>query len=308
MKGLDLSEAYWNSCGKGMIRERFGAHGGRIAAGMAGPGSECFGFDDEISRDHDWGPAFCLWLPDDLVQEIGGALQQAYRDLPPTFQGFGPRKTSPGEEDRVGVTGITSFYGKYTGLDHPPSSVKEWLHIPEQMLATCTNGRVFHDPDGTFSAWRERLLGYYPEDVRLKKIASRCITIAQAGQYNVGRSLKRGEIFAVRYAESQFCSDVMSLVFLLNRRYPPFYKWIHRAVRQLPLLGEDIHALIEDMFRSVDHDRSRYLIDRICALLVAEMKRQGLTGSESDFLLDHASSVHGKISDPDLGARLVVVR
>ena len=33
----------------------------------------------------------------------------------------------------------------------------------------------------------------------------------------------------------KFCSDAIGLVFLLNRRYAPFYKWLHRAVRDLPL-------------------------------------------------------------------------
>jgi hypothetical protein len=48
--------------------------------------------------------------------------------------------------------------------------------------------------------------------------------IAQVGQYNFVRSLKRKELFAAHYAEAQFCADVISLVFLLNRKYAPFYK------------------------------------------------------------------------------------
>jgi hypothetical protein len=291
-----------------MIRDRFAPFADRIAAGMVGPGSECFGFDDEISRDHDWGPGFCLWLPEEAYADIGGELEEAYRELPSEFEGHGPRVASPGEEHRVGVSTVTGFYRRYTGLDHPPADLREWMNLPDQMLATCTNGRVFRDPAGRFTEWRNRLRRYYPEDVRLKKIASRCITIAQSGQYNLARSLRRGEVFAARYAETQFCADVISLAFLLNRRYPPFYKWLHRAVKKLPLLGGEIHGLIGDILSEKDGLHTRDLIERTCALLIGEMRRQDLTDSHSGFLLDHATRVHERISDPALRKKLVVVR
>jgi hypothetical protein len=308
VKGLDLSEAYYSRYGEPMIRDRFAPFADRIAAGMVGPGSECFGFDDEISRDHDWGPGFCMWLTGETFAEIGGELEEAYRELPPEFEGRGPRIASPGEEDRVGATTVTRFYKKYTNLDHPPADLREWLSLSDQMLATCTNGRVFRDPAGLFTEWRDQLLRYYPEDVRLKKIASRCITIAQSGQYNLERSLRRGEVFAARYAETQFCADVISLVFLLNRRYPPFYKWLHRAVKGLPLLGETIHRLVGDILSQEEDRHPRRLIERTCALLIGEMKRQDLTDSDSGFLLDHATRVHEKISDPVLSEKLFVIR
>ena len=108
--------------------------------------------------------------------------------------------------------------------------------LPENSLAACTNGKVFRDPLGEFTEWREALLAFYPEDVRRKKIAARCMTIGQAGQYNFPRCVQRGELFAARYAETKFCADVISVVFLLNRRYTPFYKWMHRAVGDFPSL------------------------------------------------------------------------
>jgi hypothetical protein len=133
---------------------------------------KCFGFDDELSRDHDWGPAFCLWLSDEDHERIGADLQRAYAELPATFMGFGPRRASPGEEWRVGVSRTTTFFRKFTGLDRPPATLPEWLRIPEHALAACTNGKVFCDPLSDFTRWRQALLNYYPEDVRLKKIAS----------------------------------------------------------------------------------------------------------------------------------------
>jgi len=307
MNGLDLAEAYYHTHGAPMIAGRFGAFAPRLAVGLVGPGSECFGFDDDLSRDHDWGPGFCIWLTADDFDAIGAGLQQAYESLPETFKGFGPRVASPGEEARTGVGRISAFYQAYTGLDRVPESLDDWLSIPELSLATCTNGKIFADPLGEFSRWRSALLDFYPEDVRLKKMASRCMTAAQAGQYNFERSLKRREYFAVQYAETKFCADVISLVFLLNKRYTPFYKWMHRGVRQLPVLGERIHLMITTLVEKTGLKAKAAVIEDICACLIEQLRREGLSDSDSDFLLDHAHSIHIRIADPHLRERFSVV-
>jgi hypothetical protein len=306
MRGLELAERYYAAHGAPMIMERFGIYEARIAVGLAGPGSECFGFDDEVSRDHDWGPGFCLWLTDDDHTLIGGELSRAYEKLPTVFAGFGPRVASKGEEWRVGVTTISAFYGRFTGLDRSPKSIKEWLRIPEHSLAACTNGKVFNDPLGEFTRLREALLSYYPESLRLKKIASRCLTIAQSGQYNYRRSRERNEQFAALHAVAQFCTDVLSLTFLLNRRYAPFYKWMHRAVKNLSVLGHVVHEEIEKVVHPQSEAVKSEAIESICALLAAELRRQGLSDAGGDFLLDHAHSVNTRITDPLLGAGLSI--
>ena len=304
MNGLRLAETYYRDVGAPMIGERFGSFVDRIAVGLVGPGSECLGFDDELSRDHDWGPAFSMWLTDEDLDEIGGELQRAYVQLPATFLGYGPRLASPGEEWRVGTSTTSAFFARFTGLAHVPTATSEWLRIPEHSLATCTNGKVFHDPLGEFTRWRGALLAYYPEDVRLSKIASVCITIAQTGQYNYTRSIRRQEAFSAQHSMIRFCSDAMLLVFLLNRRYAPFYKWLHRAVGELPVLGRAVQAHVAVLLDDRSADTRAAMMEEIAALLVTEIRRQGLSDSTSDFLLDHAPLVQERISDPVLRSRL----
>lgn len=58
MKGIELSEKFYNEVVKPYIAQEFSDYENRIAAGLAGHGSECFGFDDETSKDHDVAPDF----------------------------------------------------------------------------------------------------------------------------------------------------------------------------------------------------------------------------------------------------------
>ena len=69
MKGLELSRAYYEAYGAPMIHEQFPEYEEIIAAALTGSGSECYGYDDEISRDHDFEPGFCLFLPGEEIED-----------------------------------------------------------------------------------------------------------------------------------------------------------------------------------------------------------------------------------------------
>ncbi len=307
MKGIELAGKYFNTYGLPLIRERFEVYADKIAAGLVGDGSECFGFDDVVSQDHDWGPGFCLWLDDPDYLAIGKDLEQAVFALPQSFLGYGPRKVSKWGFGRIGVFRISAFYQQYTGLDHLPDTLDEWFLIPENSLAACTNGKVFYDPYEKFSRWRKKLMEFYPEDVRLKKIASRCMTLAQFGQYNFQRCIKRKAFFPALYAQTKFCSDAISMVFLLNKRYTPFFKWMHLALADLPILGKWCHDKINEIVNTTDYDNKADIVEQICRQIISELKNQYLSESDSDFLLDHGPLVQEKIKDENLRQRNVWV-
>ncbi len=290
-----------------MLREKFIDYIDRIAVGLVGDGSECFGFDDSFSRDHDWGPGFCLWLSFEDFEKIGSGLKVAVAGLTQSFDGFGPREKSQWGDERIGVFEISQFYRKFIGFDHLPSDLNDWMLIPENNLAACTNGKVFWDPLKEFTRRREALLNFYPEDVRLKKIASRCMTIGQAGQYNFLRCVQRGEYFAAQYAETKFCADLMSLIFLLNRKYAPFYKWMHRAVKDLPILGDWVYREIEALISESDHRAKIKRVEGMCVTVIKELKNQELSDNESSFLPDHGPTIQNRIEDKILRDRNVWV-
>lgn len=302
MNGLELAERYFTAYGLPLINDNFPEYKDRIAIGLVGLGSECLGFDDEFSRDHDWGPGFCLWLAKADHDRVGSVLLEAYNSLPATFEGF-ERTTSEWGDGRVGVFETGAFYRRLLGRADAPETRPDWLRLQENNLSVCTSGEVFFDPLGEFSDVRRKLLAFYPDDVRIVKMAARCMVIGQSGQYNFLRSLWRHDYFAAQYAETKFCADVMSLAYLLNRRYAPYYKWLMRGVRDLPLLGSFIFEKISAMVVSGNHEHKQTIMDEICAAMIQELQEEGLSDSTSRFLVDHGPVLHEKIADPALRNR-----
>lgn len=296
-KGMDLARGYYLEFGRLMLEKDFPAYVSRIACGFAGEGSDAFGFDDQLSRDHDFGPGFCLWLTDEDAEKIGPALQEAYQGLPETYRGIA-RKTDEGmASGRTGVMRISDFYAKYTGLPQGPSALNQWMRVPEEFLATAANGEVFTDPLGKFTEIREKLLSFYPEDVRIKKLSCNCHKMGQAGQYNYPRLLQRGDFVAAMLALSEFTEAAMKAVYLLNKRYAPYYKWTFRGLADLAGLRE-ITPLLIRLCKDPGQEGNVQVVEDICIAIRKELMEQKLTKTRSDFLCDQCFSLIAEIKDP----------
>jgi hypothetical protein len=98
----------------------------------------------------------------------------------------------------------------------------------------------------------------------------------------------------------------ISLVYLLNRRYRPFYKWMHRGVRELPILGRSCHESLAELCaepaRPGDavYALREQRIEEFAALIIARLREERLSGSDSDFLLDHAHAIQKNIENQAL--------
>ena len=300
MTGQQLARQYYETLGRPALAAHFPALVPRMAVGLAGEGSECFGFDDALSRDHDWGAGFCIWLEEDDFRQYGAQVQAVYDSLPAEKAGFPIRRQQDEySAGRVGCLCTQHWYRRYTGFPAGPETPAQWRRVPEAYLATVTNGTVFADPLGRFSAVREKLCAFYPEDVRLKKLAARAAAMAQAGQYNYLRCIKRGDMVAAQLARAEFMRAGMSMAYLLNRRYAPFYKWMHRGLEGLPVLPR-AHEQFGQLARKPDGPRAAENIEGLCLTVAAELRRQGLSTVRDSFLLPHAAEILERITDPEL--------
>ncbi len=301
MKGLELAERYYRAFGESMIREQFPAWESQIAAGLTGSGSECYGYDDAVSGDHDFEPGFCLFLPgeDRMDRRTAFLLERAYAKLPAEFEGYSRQKMGPAGGQRHGVFRREDYFREKLGCLPAEMTAEDWLRLPDWALAEAVNGKVFRDDTGELSRDRD-ILSRMPEDIRRKRLAGHLLMMGQSGQYNYCRCLKHGETGAAQLAAGEFVNHAMSTAFLLAKRYRPYYKWSFRALRELPE-GEDLARSLEWLLTTENGpgiaDDKSYCMEGIASGIIEKLQEQELTKAICGDLEKHAYSVNDGIGD-----------
>lgn len=282
---LTRSRRFYEEYGRAMIHREFPEYEDRIAVGMVGEGSDCYGFDDEISADHDYALGFCMWLTDSDMEAIGEDLQAAYDRLVGGTQ-------SARLLGRRGVCRIDDFYGG--GQE-------------EYELAGMVNGEVFEDKLGEFSARRQKLLEYYPEEVWRGKLANLLHEFAQYGQANYARMMARKDYLTAGLCISKAIESAMDIGYVLCRTYAPYYKWKRKGLEKLGRL-QDIVWICEELsktpcqikaWKNVEYSSSRLNTDDRCVVLIEtlagrileELKSSGLVKGTDTFLENYVAQV-----------------
>ena len=301
MKGLEEARKFYEEAGAEMISRNFGDLENRIAVGLVGHGSECFGFDDQTSRDHDFETGFCLWLTKDDEEKIGFRLMRAYDKLVKSVNGERADRVVENGFQGVFVTG--DFYRRYTGCDGAPKTWQDWLYTNSAYFAEATNGEVFRDDLGEFTKIRNEILHGMPEDVRIKKIGSCALKAAQSGQYNYARCLAHGEEGAAMLALFEFVTNAIELAFLLNRKHCPYYKWALRSMDGLDKFAELKQPL--EYLLTADNDKAgqsvkKAIVEDISLALANEINAQFDLGVEGGFLEPYAYAIQKRIKNSDI--------
>lgn len=297
MKGLEISRAYWEQYGAPVIFEKFPELKDKIAAGLTGQGSECFGFDDDYSRDHDFDQGFCIFIPgkDAVDERTEFLLERAYYSLPKEFMGCTRAVLNPAGGNRHGVFRIGEYMQKTTGRTGMPEGWRDFLSVPDYALAEAVNGEIFYDGSGEITAIREKWANP-PEDVKLKKLCGNLILMSQSGEYNYERCVRRNDIPASLLASNEFVRACLAAAFWAFGRPAPYYKWQFRALKDLDGTAA-LYDCLADILRAENIEEN---IKTAAGQILLLLKKNGIHVSDVPELQKTAVMLNDEIKDSEL--------
>lgn len=274
---IDDSRDFWDEIVHPLLSTHFPAESAQMAAGFFGYGSEVLRLDDAYSTDHHFGLRVNILLPEALKTARGVAIEDGLAaHLPHHWRG---RELREGYTRTKGVE-LASYehhLRSTIGLDRPPQTHAEWLKIPEEDITHIVAGEVWHDPSGRFTTVRQALDAYYPEPVRLRRLAHWCRYFSGMGVYALKRALLRDNLL---YASTTFARSLrwgVQMAFLLDRRYYPYDKWMTEMFHRLPRMGQRLAHIVDEAPRlETPWQRKLDLLHEMSDILDAAMVEDGL--------------------------------
>ncbi|MFI7535307.1 DUF4037 domain-containing protein [Streptosporangium sp. NPDC049376] len=210
------------------------------SAALIGPGSEVLAFDTERSAARGWGPRVVVFVPEGSVGEVTASLAEA---LPRVFGGY---PVVVGEGGGVRVVEPSVWLPGRLGFDPlAGAGVLDWLSVPWQRLAEVTGGEVFHDGLGVLERVRS-VLRWYPADLERYVLACQWRRVARLESFP-RRCGETGDDLGSAVFTASLVGELMRLVLLVRRRYPPYAKWVGGAFARLSgtaELGEVLSAAV----------------------------------------------------------------
>lgn len=269
-KGLDIARDFFEQWGLPYLTSQQSHLVDRVAA-LICLGSDSLGNDDDLSKDHKWGPRFTILMTGEDMKRHGLRLRnQISQAVPREWKGHVFRYTKISIE----IESLNRYFRRLVGCDHPPRTVRGWLErTREENLYMIRHATVFHDPLGEFTN-RRQAFWYYPRRVWLERIWGELFNVWHFGQYNfLDRLFHRRDPVATTVCLGRFAEGVMRLSLLLASDYSPYWKWLAAEFRKLPDV-EQLDAWLIELAKAQDLGTQAELVRSICDDIHARLVAQ----------------------------------
>jgi hypothetical protein len=233
--GVRLARGYYEDVVAPVLRARWPEL--PYAAARLGTGSEVLGLDDDMSRDHDWGLRLELFVEPAAIDAVTALLED---HLPSSYGGFPVRFATTWDSavrHRVEVVSVSGFVTSRLGVDAMGElGPADWLALTGQSVLEVVSGPVFADEPGDLTLVRRRL-EWYPDDLWRYVVAADWYRLSQEMPI-MSRAGQRGDALGSRVVAARLVAAALHLAFLLDRRWPPYPKWLGTAFARLPAARE----------------------------------------------------------------------
>ncbi len=188
-------------------------------------------------------------------------------------------RMQPWWDPTVFSTASAMFRGSWftTQLGFDPRTditLADWLATPAQLFAEVTAGAVFHGGLGELVPARANL-DWYPHDLWLHLLACQWQRVAQEEAF-VGRCGEVGDELGSAVVAARLVRDLMRLCLLMERRYPPYSKWLGSAFAGTPQAPALTPVLTAALAATDWHTREHHLA-RAYEAVAATHNQLGLT-------------------------------
>ncbi len=277
--GMELAEGFYKEAVKPVLDKDF--PGLAYSAALIGGGSEVLGYDTETSTDHHWGPRAMLFLsPDDYVKLKSRIQKIMAVKLPARYRGYSTNFSAPDPNDngvqlmrpagpgninhRVEVFTIQGYFRDYLGIDITKElDTIDWLTLPQQKLRSIKTGKICHDGLGLKEI--QRKLAWYPRDAWLFILAALWQRVGQE-EHLTGRAGEAGDEAGSAIIAGRIARDIMRLVLIMNKEYPPYAKWLGTAFVKIEA-GKELQPILEKIVHGQSWQERDKLLARAYELL-----------------------------------------
>ena len=274
---VDVSRGFFFEMLKPILESNFPAATAQTSFGVFGYGSEVLRLDDEHSADHHWGIRINALMPEALfAEQAADILRVVEQELPASYRGHNLRDGYSSGKG-LSLTSLEGYLLRTVGLTRAPQNFQEWLNVPEEDITHIINGEIWQDDTGQFSTIRATFLAYYPEPVRLRRIAHWCRYFSGMGAYALDRALLR---YNEWYAAVTFPRAIrlgVQLAFLLDKQYCPYDKWTMAFFATLPRMYFPLAPIVsEAVSLATPWSRKLELLNEMADILDQAMVADGI--------------------------------
>jgi len=296
VKGIDLCRNFFFEMAKPIIDTYYPEL--RYSAGLIGYGSDVLGYDDEVSRDHMWGPRFYMFLYEDDIDIKDDIFKILTETLPYIYHGYSVNFTEPDPDDNgvqhaklitegkvnplIFIMTFDEFLRDELGTcDIEHLGDIDWLTISEHRLLSLVSGTFFVDD----LELKKRLeyIRYYPDCIRRYLIASNW-DIISSEQAFVKRCADVGDDVGSMIICARMAERLMRLCFLYRKVYAPYSKWFGTAFERLDIDKQIKEAVSAALHASNIESREDELIK--AQIVVARLHNESGITSPIDYRIE----------------------